>query len=99
MKIIGWIRYGNKTACGGTVVEGDSICTSHGRAYAFQGARVACRKGYYAPSEGAGGNHIDLWNGSRMTSIFSGLRTRFNIVLPNWSDLRKSKRIRFFPVA
>lgn len=44
MKIIGWIRYGDKTACGGTVVEGDQTCTSYGRAYAFQGARIACRK-------------------------------------------------------
>ncbi len=44
MKIIGWIRYGDKTACGGTVVEGDQSCTSHGRAYSFQGARIACRK-------------------------------------------------------
>ena len=44
MKIIGWIRYGDKAACGGTVIEGDQTCISHGRAYAFQGARVACRK-------------------------------------------------------
>lgn len=44
MKIIGWIRYGDKAACGGTVVEGDQTCTSYGRAYAFQGARMACRK-------------------------------------------------------
>ena len=44
MKIIGWIRYGDKTACGGTVIEGDQNCISHGRAYAFQGARIACRK-------------------------------------------------------
>lgn len=45
MKIIGWIRYGDKTACGGTVVEGLPNCTSHGRAISFQGARIACRKG------------------------------------------------------
>jgi uncharacterized Zn-binding protein involved in type VI secretion len=45
MKIIGWIRYGDKTACGGTVVEGDQTCTSYGRAYTFQGARIACHKG------------------------------------------------------
>ncbi|HEY9222752.1 MAG TPA: type VI secretion system amidase effector protein Tae4 [Variovorax sp.] len=60
---------------------------------------VICFEDYYAPAEGSGGDHIDLWNGGRMTSTFSGLRTRFNLVLPNWSDLRKSKRIRFFPVA
>lgn len=44
MEIIGWIRYGDKAACGGTVVEGDLTCISHGRAYAFQGARMACQK-------------------------------------------------------
>lgn len=45
MKIIGWIRYGDKTACGGTVVEGEPTCISHGRAYAYQGSHIACRKG------------------------------------------------------
>lgn len=59
---------------------------------------IICFEDYYTPSEGSGGDHIDLWNGGRMTSVFSGLRTRFNIVLPNWSDLRKSKLIRFFPI-
>jgi len=44
MKIIGWIREGDKAACGGAVVEGDHTCTSDGRAYSFQGARMACRK-------------------------------------------------------
>lgn len=44
MNIIGWIRYGDATACGGTVAEGDPYCTSYGRAYAFQGARIACRQ-------------------------------------------------------
>jgi uncharacterized Zn-binding protein involved in type VI secretion len=44
MKIIGWIRVGDKMACGGTVVEGDPTCTSHGKPYAFQGARIACLK-------------------------------------------------------
>jgi uncharacterized Zn-binding protein involved in type VI secretion len=44
MNIIGWIREGDKAACGGTVVEGDLTCTSHGRAYSFHGARMACRK-------------------------------------------------------
>jgi uncharacterized Zn-binding protein involved in type VI secretion len=42
MEIIGWIRERDKAACGGIVVEGDQTCISHGRAYAFQGARVAC---------------------------------------------------------
>jgi uncharacterized Zn-binding protein involved in type VI secretion len=42
MKIIGWIREGDRAACGGPVVEGDQFCTSHGRPYAFEGARVVC---------------------------------------------------------
>ena len=45
MKIIGWIREGDQTACGGTVAEGDQTCIGRGRAYAFQGARISCRKG------------------------------------------------------
>jgi len=44
MKIAGYIRITDKTSCGGTVAEGDESCTSHGRAYAFQGARISCRK-------------------------------------------------------
>jgi hypothetical protein len=62
---------------------------------------IICFEDYYAPSEGSGGDHIDLWNGSRMTDLSSGLRTRFGIVIPSgiWSDLRKAKKIRFFPVA
>lgn len=44
MKIIGWIRYGDKAACGGTVVEGVPTGTSQGVPYSFQGARMACRK-------------------------------------------------------
>ena len=44
MKIAGYIRIADKTSCGGTVVEGDMTCSSHGRAYAFQGARISCRK-------------------------------------------------------
>lgn len=45
MKIIGWIRKGDKTACGGTVAEGLPNWISHGREIAFQGARIDCRKG------------------------------------------------------
>ena len=43
MNIIGWIREGDKSACGGTVVEGLKTCTGRGVPYSFQGARVACR--------------------------------------------------------
>ncbi|WP_288407176.1 PAAR domain-containing protein [uncultured Herbaspirillum sp.] len=44
MKIIGWIREGDRAACGAMVVEGDRTCRSHGRAYTFVGARMACPK-------------------------------------------------------
>ncbi|WP_288393344.1 PAAR domain-containing protein [uncultured Herbaspirillum sp.] len=44
MKIIGWVRSGDKTACGGTVIEGDVTCISYGRPYAFEGARVSCHR-------------------------------------------------------
>lgn len=44
MEIIGWIREGDRAACGGLVVEGDQFCTSHGRPYAFQGAKLVCMK-------------------------------------------------------
>lgn len=54
---------------------------------------------YYLRSDGSGGNHIDLWDGNSMTGFGSYLRTMFNIVIPSvWSDLSKSKKIRFFPV-
>ena len=63
MKIIGWIRQGDKTACGGTVDEGLSIWTSHGRAISFQGARIACRKGCTIAD---GYEHATLPNGRKM---------------------------------
>jgi uncharacterized Zn-binding protein involved in type VI secretion len=44
MNIIGWIRQGDKAACGGAVAEGDPNCISDGRPYAFHGARVTCKK-------------------------------------------------------
>lgn len=44
MKIIGWIREGDKAACGGKVAEGLNTCTSRGVPYTFQGARMECRK-------------------------------------------------------
>lgn len=61
---------------------------------------IICFEDYYTPSGGSGGDHIDLWNGSRMTDLTSSIRTRFSIVIPTiWSDLRKARKIRFFPVA
>lgn len=44
MDIIGWIRIGDKAACGGVVIEGDQTCISHGKPYAFQGSHLACQK-------------------------------------------------------
>ncbi|QYF95211.1 type VI secretion system amidase effector protein Tae4 [Massilia sp. PAMC28688] len=62
---------------------------------------IICFEDYYSASAGSGGDHIDLWNGSRMTDLSSGLRTRFRIVIPwnIWSDFGKSRKIRFFPIA
>jgi uncharacterized Zn-binding protein involved in type VI secretion len=42
MKIIGWIRLGDKAACGGKVVEGVANCRSRGVMYSFEGSRIAC---------------------------------------------------------
>ena len=60
---------------------------------------IICFEDYYLRSDGSGGDHIDLWNGNSMTGLGSYFRTRFNIVIPSlWSDLTKSKNIRFFPI-
>lgn len=60
---------------------------------------IVCFEDYYAPDESSGGDHIDLWDGSALTGFGSWPRTRFNVVVPGfWSDFRKSKRIRFFPI-
>lgn len=39
-----FIRMGDKTTCGGTVLEGDSDCTMHGVPQARQGDKVSCGK-------------------------------------------------------
>lgn len=60
---------------------------------------IICFEDYYTGSNGSGGDHIDLWNGSAMTGLGSWFRTRFSIVVPGyWSDFRKSRKIRFFKV-
>ena len=60
---------------------------------------IICFEDYYAAAPGGGGDHIDLWDGNALTGLGSWLRTRFNIVVPGfWSDFRKSKHIRFFPL-
>mgnify|MGYP000672159484 CR=1 FL=1 len=43
MNIIGWIRLGDKAACGGNVVEGLETCRGRGVPYSFEGAHMACR--------------------------------------------------------
>jgi uncharacterized Zn-binding protein involved in type VI secretion len=43
MGIIGWIRLGDKAACGGIVVEGEARVSHEGIPFAFEGARLACR--------------------------------------------------------
>jgi len=44
MRIIGWIREGDKAACGGNVLEGDQHFIIRGRPISFEGARMACSK-------------------------------------------------------
>lgn len=49
-------------------------------------------------ADAASGGHIDLWNGSRITGIYSYLRIQWGLNLFGESDLNKSKRIWFFEV-
>lgn len=45
------------------------------------------------------GDHIDLWNGSRISDWTSWIRIQMNIVIPGvWSDLENSKRVLFWQV-
>lgn len=45
------------------------------------------------------GDHIDLWNGSRLTDLSSWVRVRFGLTIPDvWSDFEKSKHIAFWKV-
>jgi uncharacterized Zn-binding protein involved in type VI secretion len=44
MELRGWVRIADSAECGGTVAEGSTCEFSAGTAYAFQGARMACRK-------------------------------------------------------
>jgi uncharacterized Zn-binding protein involved in type VI secretion len=60
MDIIGFIRFGDKAACGGMVSEGIATHTRDGKPISFQGARMACKRGCII----AGGwAHITLENG------------------------------------
>ena len=49
-------------------------------------------------SDAASGGHVDLWNGSRITGIYSYFRIQWGVNLFGESDLDKSKRIWFFEV-
>ena len=45
------------------------------------------------------GDHIDLWNQSRLTDWSSWIRVQLGIVMPGfWSDLEKAKSITFWEV-
>ena len=46
------------------------------------------------------GDHIDLWNGTRLTSWTSVFRIHLGINIDGlWSDFHRSERISFWPVA
>lgn len=44
MSIIGWIREGDAASCGGHVERGHPTYTSHGKALAYDGSPMKCRK-------------------------------------------------------
>lgn len=44
MDLAGWIREGDQAACNGMVIEGDQLCVSQRRAYAFEGALLVCQR-------------------------------------------------------
>lgn len=71
--------------------------------------RIAGRKGiiffkdYWTRSSDAPntptGDHIDLWNGSRLTDWKTYFRVQWGIVIPNvWSDLEAATTITFWQV-
>lgn len=63
----------------------------------IKGRGIIFFQNYYGP--GNQGDHIDLWNGSRLTDWTSWVRIRTGIVIPGrWSDYRKSESIWYWPV-
>ena len=45
------------------------------------------------------GDHIDLWNGSRMTSFSSWVRVHFGVSWDGlWSDYRGASKVMFWPI-
>jgi hypothetical protein len=63
---------------------------------------IICFEDYWArdgETKHKTGDHIDLWNGSRLTHISSWFRIHWDFVIPGiWSDFAQAKRIRFFEV-
>jgi uncharacterized Zn-binding protein involved in type VI secretion len=52
MKILGWIRQGDKTACGGVVTEGIPVHLRDGLPISFQGAYISCKRKNCVIAEG-----------------------------------------------
>ena len=78
-----------------------------GRVQKFSGKnafdRIKGKKGiiFFQNYHGAGrqGDHIDLWNGSRLTHLFSWLRIQLHVSLEGrWSDYRKAESVWFWSV-
>ncbi len=45
------------------------------------------------------GDHIDLWNGSRLTDWSSWIRIQWGVVIPDvWSDLEKAPKVLFWNI-
>jgi uncharacterized Zn-binding protein involved in type VI secretion len=44
MEIVGWIRRGDKAACGGMVAEGLPTFISYGEMMSYEGAKMLCQK-------------------------------------------------------
>ena len=45
------------------------------------------------------GDHIDLWNGSRLTDWSSWIRIQWGVVIPDvWSDLEKAPKVVFWNI-
>lgn len=45
MRILGWIRVGDRAACGGTVAEGFERASYNCVPYSFEGAKMSCAQG------------------------------------------------------
>ncbi len=95
VELANWIEKSNNV----NFLDTENITGSEWRQKVVGRTGIICFEDYYLRSDGSGGDHIDLWDGKSMTGIGSYFRARFNIIIPSiWSDLTKSKKIRFFPV-